>query len=203
MLTMDENENELVFPSQDVLAEYLRVYPYASPLLSLWEQSESELPGNNIYISALSAYATAQTLRGRPESYCWLKAAFFQLTSALDEHANLPRLLTLTRIATDLGRREAALQALNQFVDVLNREQTFEPVEPFLAASEHAATLDPAGQLANWCFAQALAERERLQAFSSYFTGADSKPVLNIIENLNYDDAEMGRRRELINRRYA
>jgi hypothetical protein len=203
MLTMDENENELVFPSQDVLAEYLRVYPYASPLLSLWEQSESELPGNNIYISALSAYATAQTLSGRPESYCWLKAAFFQLTSALDEHANLPRLLTLARIATDLGRRQAALQALNQFVEVLNREQKFEPVEPFLAASERAANIDPADQLANWCFAQALAERERLQAFSSYFTGTNSISVLNIIENLNYDDAEMGRRRELINRRYA
>jgi hypothetical protein len=57
--------------------------------------------------------------------------------------------------------------------------------------------------LANWCFAQALAERERLQAFSSYFTGTNSISVLNIIANLNYDDAEMGRRRELINRRYA
>lgn len=42
-----------------------------------------------------------------------------------------------------------------------------------------------------------------LQAFSSYFTGANSKSVLNIIENLDYDDAEMGRRRELIDRRYA
>jgi hypothetical protein len=132
-----------------------------------------------------------------------LNAAFIQLISALDEHASLPRLLTLARITTDLGRRSAALQALNQFADVLNREQQFNPVEPFLAASERAANIDPAGELADWCFAQVLAERERLQAFSSYFTGANSKSVLNIIANLNYNDAEMGRRLELINRRYA
>ena len=151
----------------------------------------------------MNAYVVAQGLNGSAESYQWLNAAFFQLISALEDHANLPRLLTLARIATDMGRRSAALQALNQFVEVLNREQKFEPVEPFLAASEHAATLDPAGQLANWCFGQALTERERLQAFSSYFTGASSLPVLNMIENFNYDDAEMGRRRELINRRYG
>lgn len=203
LLTTGEGESELIFSREDALVEYLKPYPYAAPLLSHWIDSESELPGGEAYITALNAYATAQTLRGSLESYHWLQAAFIQMISALGEHANLPRLLTLARIATDLGRREAAMQALNQFVDVLNREQTFEPVEPFLAASEHAANIDPAGELANWCFGQALAERERLQAFSSYFTGADSKSVLNIIENLNYDDAEMGRRRELINRRYA
>lgn len=134
--------------------------------------------------------------------YHWLKAALIQLVTALEEHANLPRLLTLVRITTDLGRRSAALQALNQFVEVINREQQFNPVEPFLAASKRAATIDPAGELANWCFAQALAERERLQAFSSYFTGSNSLQVLNIIASLNYDDAEMSRRRELIERRY-
>jgi hypothetical protein len=41
------------------------------------------------------------------------------------------------------------------------------------------------------------------QAFYSYFTGASSKSVLNIMANLNYNDAEMGHRRELINRCYA
>ena len=203
LLTKDEDENELIFPSQDVLSEYLKAYPYASPLLSLWSQPASELPGSDGYITALSAYATAQTLRGSPESYSWLKAAFFQLIQALEEHANLPRLLSLARMATDLGRRAAAVQALNQFAEVISQEQKFNPAEPFLAASERAATTDPDGELANWCFAQALAERERLQAFSSYFTGSNSVSVLNMIANLNYDDVEMERRLDLINRRYA
>ncbi len=203
MLTMDEDENELVLSGQDAWVEYLKTYPYAVPVLSRWSQSESALPGGEVYIAALNAYAVAHSLKGSPESYPWLKAAFIQLISALEEHANLPRLLTLARIATDMGRRSAALQTLNQFVDTLNREQQFNPVEPFLAASERAANIDPANQLANWYFAQALAERERLQTFSSYFTGTNSLSALNIIENLNYNDAEMGRHRELINRRYA
>ena len=202
MLTMDEDESELVLSSQDAWVEYLKPCPYTDRLLAQWDMKPT-LPGAEAYIASLNAYAVAHTVKGKPDSYRCLKAAFIQLIAALDEHANLPRLLTLARIATDLGRREAALQALNQFIDVLNREQQFEPVEPFLAASERAANIDPAGQLANWCLAQTLAERERLRAFSSYFTEATSLPVLNIIENLNYDDAEMGRRRELINRRYA
>lgn len=200
MLTTDDDKGELILSNQNAWVEYLKPSPYAAPLLSQWNDSESALPGRTAYIAALNAYAVAHTLKGSTESYHWLKAAFIQLISALDEHANLPRLLTLTRIATDLGRREAAMQALNQVVETLSRELQFEPIEPFLAASEHAANIEPAGGLANWCLGQALAERERLQAFSSYFTGANSLSALNIIENLNYDDAEMGRRRELINR---
>lgn len=202
MLCMDEEADELSLSGQGGWPDHLGSFPYAAPLLPIWSHAETELPGRDAYLAALDAYAVAHGLQGRPERYHWLKAALIQLVTALEEHANLPRLLTLVRITTDLGRRSAALQALNQFVEVINREQQFNPVEPFLAASKRAATIDPAGELANWCFAQALAERERLQAFSSYFTGSNSLQVLNIIASLNYDDAEMSRRRELIERRY-
>ena len=199
MLTMDEDKSELILSSQDAWVEYLKPCPYADGLLAQWSL-KSALPGAEAYIAALNAYAIAHTVEDKSEGYRCLKAAFIQLIAALDEHASLPRLLTLARIATDIGRREAAVQALNQIVEVLNHEQQFDPVEPFLAASDRAASIDPAGEWAKWCIAQSLAERERLQAYSSYFTGADSKLALNIIENLDYDDAEMGRRLELINR---
>ena len=203
LLSLGEEEGELQIDDANLWADHLRDCPYAAPLLAQWLEAESGLPGEAEYRTALNAYAMAQQTRGRAESHPWLVASFLQLIAALEAHASLPRLLTLARIATDLGRRSAAVQALHQFVEVIGREQRFNPVEPFLAASEHAAGLDPAGGLANWCLAQALAERERLQAFSSYFTGSNSLSALNVIAELNYDDAEMGRRRVLIARRFA
>jgi len=203
LLSLGEVEGELQMTDPNLWVDYLKESPYAAPLLEQWQQAESGLPGESEYRTALNAYVMAQKTKGRPESHPWLVASFLQLIAALEAHASLPRLLTLARIATDLGRRSAAAQALHQFVEVISREQRFNPVEPFLAASGHASGLDPDGGLANWCLAQALAERERLQAFSSYFTGSNSLSALNIIASLNYDDAEMGRRRELITRRFA
>ena len=203
LLCLGAEEGELEIGHADAWADHLKQSPYAVPLIEQWQAAESGLPGEAEYRTALNAYAMAQQAKGTPESYAWLRAAFIQLIMALEQHASLPRLLTLARIATDLGRRSAAAQALHQFVEVISHEQKFNPVEPFLAASARAAAIDPAGELANWCLAQALAERERLQAFSSYFTGSGSVSALNIIANLNYQDAEMDRRRELIARRFA
>ena len=203
LLSLGEEADELQISDTDAWADYLRQSPYAVPLIEQWQAAETGLPGEAEYRTALNAYAMAQRAKGTPVSYQWLVASFLQLIAALEAHASLPRLLTLARIATDLGRRSAAAQALHQFVEVISSEQKFNPVEPFLAASERAAGIDPAGELANWCLAQALAERERLQAFSSYFTGSNSVSALNIIANLNYHDAEMNRRRDLIARRFA
>lgn len=46
-----------------------------------------------------------------------------------------------------------------------------------------------------------LAQREKLQAFSSCFTGTSSLPALNVIEKLGYADSEMALRRDLIHQR--
>jgi len=121
----------------------------------------------------------------------------------LDAHTSLPRLLSLARIASELGNRALAVNILNELARHFEEKQQFNVDEPFLAISARAAAIDPKDMLGNWCLAQILAERERLHAFSSYFTDASSLPILDIIERLDYPDPEMALRGDLIRQRFG
>ncbi len=205
-LLLDEPTNIDTACDSDIWENYLQGFPYASIMFSTCRGAVSQqaLPGWPEYRDALNAYVLAQdTGRAPGERYHLLRTAFIRLVSVLDTHTSLPRLLSLARIASELGNRAAAVNILNELARHFEENQHFNVDEPFLAISSRAADIDPKGMLGNWCLAQILAERERLHAFSSYFTDASSLPILDIIERLDYPDPEMALRGNLIRQRFG
>jgi FkbM family methyltransferase len=184
----------------------LKDLPYAKRLFPIWKshlEDGKPLPGWPAYRKALNAYALAQNPDSPRQRLHYLQSAFFDMVSLLDEYATLPRMFSMARIAADMGRREAALNILNNIISQFEKEPQFIPDEPFLTVSAYAENIDPGDHLANWCFAQALAQRERRQAFSSYFTGQDSLPGLQMIRQLGFEDEDMRCRYMLIQKRFG
>jgi len=191
-------------PEGEHWREMMQFFPYAKELIPLWDARMNEgepLPGWPAYREALNAYALSRQPGPVAKRHAYLKSAFVDLVSLLDEHVNLPRLLTLARVATELGQRSAAVQILNEISKHFEQEPNFIPGEPFLAVSTMAEYANPQGRLGDWCLTQVLAQRERLQAFSSYFTGDTSLPSLNLFLQLGFEDTEMHRRCQLIKMR--
>jgi len=206
LLVLDEPSNIDTSCDSEIWETHLLDYPYASTMLSTYRNSASQqpLPAWPEYRDALNAYVLAQDAGRTPgERYHLLRAAFIQLVSTLDAHTSFARLFSLARMASELGNRAVAVNILNELAKHFEQNQQFNVDEPFLAVSARAADIDPKGMLGNWCLAQILAERERLHAFSSYFTNASSLPILDMIEQLDYPDPEMALRGNLIRQRFG
>lgn len=201
LLILQEQPLSDALPGGDIWEQYLRDKAYAKDLLPIWTKMPDErrnIPGEQQYLLILNAFARAHEAGDAALRYRHLSAAFIELINLMESYSSPPRLLTLARIAADLGQRAAAVNLLNQVVEHIDQQRTFLPEEPFLATSEHAAGIPTGGHLANWVLAQSLSERERLHAFSSYFTGGKVMPFLQIIRQLQYPDPEMYRRLHLI-----
>ena len=74
--------------------------------------------------------------------------------------------------------------------------------EPFLALTDSQALTAPGARLPEWIVATVLRQREFLRAFSSYFTGTESLPVLEEIQRSGFGDEEINRRIALIRKRF-
>ena len=186
--------------------QWLQKFPFTKNLLPLWKERIDKgelLAGWSVYENALDSFALSQQDVSASVRYAYLEHAFLQLVLLLDEFVNLPRLMSLARITAELGQRAVSVQVLNQIVEHLQHDPNFIPSEPFLVVSKEWENIDPGHHLGDWCLAQILVQKEKLQAFSSYFTDTSSLPVLNTIEALGYLDGEMMRRKQLIRQRFG
>ncbi|WP_161957570.1 FkbM family methyltransferase [Mariprofundus sp. EBB-1] len=184
--------------------QHLANFPYASELIDPWQsqQPEEHPEGWEIYELALNQYASAQASDQPATKLSHLQQSFINMVSLLDIHVSIPRLMTLTRIASELGHRGVAVQVLNQIAQHLEQEKIFIPSEPFLAVSSTAEHLNPDNRLLDWSLATVLASKEKRQAFSSYFTGQSSLPEIERFLSLGFHDEEMIRRKDLIRQRF-
>ena len=97
-----------------------------------------------------------------------------------------------------------------QAVEVLNAicarvdARTHTPGDaPFLAVSARFDDIEPGDAFAQWCLASVLEQRERLAAYSSYFQDERVLSVLEMLEQLPFQCAEMERRRQLMRMRFG
>ncbi len=101
-----------------------------------------------------------------------------------------------------MGKREAALNVLDQLFEIFETGSSININEPFVALSDAYAAFDPGDRLAEWLFASVLAQREKCRAFSSYFTGEASLPILEAIYNTGFYTKHVVKGIELIKERY-
>lgn len=177
--------------------------PYAQRLESLWASTAAS--GLDAQVSdALALYARSRNASLEPaHRYAALRASYGLLSAASKQPSGYLRLASLARVAADLGDRNSALVALAQLCADLRQRCNVGPAEPFLAPCARFDLVAPRGALGNWVLAAALEERERLGAYSSYFTGNASWHDLKAIEALGFAGDEMLRRIDLIQRRFG
>ncbi|WP_172783414.1 MULTISPECIES: FkbM family methyltransferase [Bradyrhizobium] len=148
-----------------------------------------------VYRDALAAYATWRSEElALPRRYAALKFACDTLGSLCQNQASLSRLSTLARIASDIGSRAIAVNALRYVADVLKGGKG-RILEPFWPASPRFDHLEPGTNPVGWFVVAALERLEQMASFSSCF--APSLVDLDWLAGQPLVGAEIERRRIL------
>lgn len=132
------------------------------------------LPGGALaedpaYRDALAGYAAWRSEElAWPKRYAALKFADETLGALCQKQGSLSRLSTLARIASDIGNRSVAVNALRLVADVLKGGKG-RISEPFWPASPRYDHLSPGTNVVGWFMAAALERLEQLAAYSSCF----------------------------------
>jgi FkbM family methyltransferase len=157
------------------------------------------------HFAALDHYALAQRLLDPPAArLAHLMKAIACETTAVAESPSLPVLQTLARLAWEAGFRAVAVQTLNTLVSRCLEGASVEAAIPFLPACPRFDQVALVGDdLRTWILAAALEQRERLRAFSSFYTAHDPATLqtLETIAHLGYQSPEMARRLALVRQR--
>ena len=187
-------------PDDDVLWSGLTALGYAREHILEWHEASSMRPESNLYQAALSVYFQAhnQPHVAAERRYGWLDRSYVRLRHAVAAVPSFPRLQSLARVAFELGLRAEAVQTLNTLTDMFMAGRS-ELNEPFLAVSERFDRITPgATAIRRWCLAAILEQREKLRAFSSYYTGRSGLPALKLARRLGFADDELERRLALV-----
>jgi len=179
----------------------LSTMPYCASLTNLWG---TPAEGSAAIVDALACYAISQDaaldsferLRGLEVSIQLLKSLGKELTQYL-------RLSTVTRVARDYGSRTVAMSAIKQLLDSISLKRLIDASEPFLAPGRRFDTLSPGPRIDEWMLAASAEEFERLQSFSSFYMGDNSRPRLELIASLGFGSEEMDRRLQLLKARFG
>ncbi|MCS6915531.1 MAG: FkbM family methyltransferase [Myxococcales bacterium] len=170
--------------------------------------SRTPVASEGRYRTALSEFARAHAGTGLSAGarHRALEAAFEGLRRAVEERTTLARLQSLARVAWEVGHRLLSVRVLGQ---IAQRIRSGEPAsfgeEPFLPVGERFDHMEPRGSASTFVLCSALEQREKLRAFSSYYTGQSGLSDLQHIWELGQGglvDEEVGRRLQLIRRRH-
>jgi FkbM family methyltransferase len=182
----------------------LSTMPYGATLANLWK---AKIPaGSCATVSdALTHYAISQDAGLDPfERFRALEDSFRILQSLNNQEiAQYLRLSTLTRVARDYGARAVALSAIKQLLDAISLQERIDSSEPFLAPARRFDTISPGPNIGSWILAAGAEEFERLQSFSSFYTGDSARSRLELIASLGFGSEEMARRLLLVKMRFG
>jgi len=217
-------------PAGEWLA-HLRAQLFAAPLWPRWSRWIAALPAapplDRAYASALDHFAVARQITEPPaRRLAALARALDVIRACAREQPTLAVLQSFARIAADAGERAQAAEALGQIVersmrvgDGIAHADAYADADgdtdlawPFLAVSARFDDVAPMvrddareaqQEIFRWVTAAALEQRERLRAFSSFYTARDPATLacLETIARLGYGSPEMARRLELVKRR--
>lgn len=177
--------------------------PYGVELANLWERTMAAGHSGEVD-EALSFYALSRdSSLSSTKRFGALEASFSLLKNLCERQPSHLRLASLARVARDFGARSLAVNALRQLSNAMLRHNRVDLSEPFLVPAKRFDSVPPAGAIGNWVLASALEVFERLGSFSSFYTGDSARQRLEIIHNLGFGSAEMGRRLRLLQARFG
>jgi len=203
---------------------HLRAQLFAAtlwPRWSGWSAATPKSPHDRAYGRALDAYAIARQITEPPaRRVAALLRALDLIRASARDTPTVAVWQSCARIAWEAGERALATEALGQIVGrciqagppLTGAIDDSELGCPFLAVSPRFDDLPPVErddpheakqEMTRWLLAGALEQRERLRAFSSFYTLHDPATLacLETIARLGYGSPEMARRLELVKRR--
>ena len=185
---------------------YLAAAPFGRALLArIQTAAAAPIPaGSEVYRRALNSYARSQS-PGAPgaDRYRWLCQAYRDLSELVAVAPSLARLVTLCRVARELGHREQAVRCLIGLIKQLGAIVAAPCNEPLIPATKRFEAIDPENRFSEWLAASLLEAYEELHAFSSYFTNQSSQDLLLKLKSFGFMSDRMDRRLELIKQRFA
>lgn len=173
--------------------------PYAASLTAAWTSAE-ERGESDAVIQGLALYERSRDTSLPPaQRFIALRAAYGAFTAICQREPTRLRLVSLSRIAHDLGERAACVSALTRLLTYIHGAGV-DPKEPFLAPIERFESI-PCGDPVTWLVASVLEQLERRERFSSFYAGPSALQRLEDIHALGLGSPEMERRLELIRTR--
>jgi hypothetical protein len=194
-ISLEKIESEMLFDNHQLFK-----FPYAKQFHLNWKDNLSQF--NPLLIRSLTLYQRSKTAKSANEKYQCLMQAFYSMDSLCKSDAGCLRLSTFARIATELGNRSAAVNALDILIKNILNTKTIEIGEPFLLPSDDHEMIDPKDQTVNFVWSSLLTSLEKIQFFSSFYAGNTSLDRLNAIIGTGFFNDEICRRRDLVNKRY-
>lgn len=179
--------------------------PYARQLQPHWLNEQA--PARSGRAAVMRALNLRELSRDRRQAaatrYAALRESFNLLDAAREHGPSLTRKATFVRVARELGCRQRAVAALENLCNAILQGDPIDAAEPFLPAASRFDAVDPRGAFGNWLLCGAMEEYERLSSFSSFYADASSLHRLDLIASLGFPDAEMERRRGLLQTRFG
>lgn len=183
----------------DVGAMRLSKLPYARHLADRWRVVS---PADERLWMALSLHAFAHDSQASAaDRWVALERAFVVSLERVNEVATVPRLLTATRLAAEVGHRALAVEMARDALTTMRSGATNLYGEPFLLPDSSFEAVRPTGPVEGLVLYATLTAHERLRAFSSFFTAVDGLTELRLAALLGYSDGEMSRRLTLVEQR--
>lgn len=205
-LVMQPGLSSVSLPSEAAWPEFLRGFPFGAARVEEWQRRVATVreDGWEEYEAALNLYAIARdTNRDITARYDALQACYQSLGALVQRRASLPRLLSLARVAVDVGARVNAVQVLTFFLKSIDAHiGELIAGEPFLPPSKEYEKVSPGLIPQNWAIAAALDAYENLRSYSSYFVEPNQTlQIAQEIRRLGYSTPDMQRRANLVSRR--
>ncbi len=181
--------------------EWVAAREYAVPFLSRWTQRESSSPE---YAYALSCYAESMDMSRAPgDRLGLLKSSYRILTDLVALAPTFCRQMSLARVAGAYGLRKMELDITIRLFEEISQTTSLNTDEPFLPVCTRYDRLNPSNRIVEWLTSSLLEQFELRRAFSSYYTGKESLPLLERLLSLGFAGEEVKRRYQLVIRRFT
>jgi FkbM family methyltransferase len=176
--------------------------PYAAAFRQRWQETETAGINADV-VRALSLYSRSRDPDAPlVERFQALEASFSALKALCGREPTRLRLVSLARVAHDLGERAASVNALTSLLAHIHKEGV-DVSEPFLPPMERFDSIVPDADPARWLVAGVLEQLERRERFSSFYAGPNARERLEDIHALGLGSPEMARRLELVRERFS
>jgi protein O-GlcNAc transferase len=177
--------------------------PYGSLVEDRWINAAQRTDSSKLD-EALACFAISRNEQLQPiDRFTALDHSYRSLLNLCAQNPINLRHASLARVARAHGSRSVAANSLAQLSSRIAGENRVDVDEPFLAPGERFDTVAPGVNFGAWVLAGVLEELERVAAFSSFFTGSDTKPRLEAIKSFGFASTEMLRRLDLVQQRFS
>jgi FkbM family methyltransferase len=189
-------------PGVEAWTDYAGGAAYCAKLARRWPTKAGFLSQDGLrpYLRGLAAYIESRnTRRSLGERYALMRLALELVQESLGSGDSLARRISFSRLLDEaLGERDAAARSMGQVLEALGERTADAIAEPLLAPSARFEHLRADEDSAAWLYCAVTEYVEKRRNYSSMFTMAGTRALIERIQDNPFRSAEMERRWQLV-----